>query len=177
MVLDGVVDADHYVAPVWADSIRDADTIYNSFARYCHEAKHGCALYKDGDAVADIHNRLEGFQKRLRENPITAVHPIGRSPFVFHESDLRMLIFSILYSPQQAFPALAMIVDLLDRGIYSVLAGLGLHLDTEVICRLPMPYYLYPTDASNAIMCSDKRYPVSIVLLLSGPGLTSKKAE
>jgi hypothetical protein len=78
-----------------------------------------------------------------------------------------MLIFSILYSPQQAFPALAMIVDLLDRGIYSVLAGLGLHLDTEVICRPPMPYYLYPTDASNAIMCSDKRYPVSIVLLLS----------
>jgi hypothetical protein len=166
MVLDGVVDADHYVAPVWADSIRDADIIYNSFARYCHEAKHDCALYKDGDAVADIHNRLEGFQKRL----------IARSPFVFHESQLRMLIFSILYSPQRAFPALAMIVDLLDRGMYSVLAGLGLHLGIGDICRPPMPYYLYPTDASNAIMCSDKRYPVSILLLLSGPGLTSRKS-
>lgn len=48
VVLDGVVDADQYVAPVWMDSIRDTDTIFNAFPRYCHEAKDLCALYRPG---------------------------------------------------------------------------------------------------------------------------------
>jgi hypothetical protein len=170
------VDADHYVAPIWADSIRDADTIYNSFARYCHEAEHDCALYKDGDAVADIHNKLEGVQKRLRENPITGVHPISRSPLVFHESEFRLLIFSILYAPQQTFPALALFIDLLDRGMTSIFASLLPTFDRGITCGPAAPYWAYATDAPNAIMCSDKRYPVRILLLFSGSGLTSRKS-
>lgn len=164
IVLDGVVDADHYVAPVWADSIRDADTVFESFPRYCHEAGEGCNLYISGDEVFDIQKRLQGVLDDLKANPITVIEARTKNPVVVSYSDIRMVMFSTLYSPTLAFSTLAFLARLLYEGDQesvgqAIAASAG--LDRVGICEDSMSAWLYGAEAQLAIMCSDKRYPVS----------------
>ena len=104
VILDGVVDADHYVAPVWADSIRDSDTIFDSFFEYCHQAEEKCALYRQGDEIRDIKSRLQGVQDSIKDNPITIIEQQTKTPIIVKFGDLKLLLFSALYSPTRAFP-------------------------------------------------------------------------
>ena len=159
IVLDGVVDADLYVSPIWAESLIDADAIYDSFPKYCAEAKDKCALYRSGDSPEDIAIRFYSILTKLQEHPITAIDPRTKSPVIGYYSDIKLLIFGVLYAPQ-AFPALAKVVDLLYRGQNDELALLTPVYDLNPFCAPSLPYWTYPTDAQKAIMCSDKRYPV-----------------
>lgn len=167
VVLDGVVDANHYVAPVWTESIQDADTIFLSFGRYCYEAESKCALYRPGDKAKDIQKRLEDVMEDLENNPIMSIDPVTKSPVVIGNSDFRMLIFSILYSPTYGFPTVAFCSNLIYIGQGELLGQLlspAYVQDLKPVCSSSLPFWMFPNEAQVAIMCSDKRYPFNETL-------------
>lgn len=150
------------MAPIWRDSIRDADKISDSFATYCHEAGDKCALYRPGDKPSDIDARFWRILAGLKDNPITGIGPT-KTPVIVSHSDVRMLLFASLYAPM-IFPIIATLFDLVEKGLGELLAQFwvlpGLY-DLKPLCTLHLPAWVYPTEAQVAIMCSDKRYPVS----------------
>jgi len=161
---DGVVDADVYVSPLWSESLVDADADYNSFAKYCQQGKEACALYRDGDKVEDIQARFDAVLDGLKDNPITSINAITKAPAVVNLSDIRFLLFATLYSPTASFGLVAFLFDMLHRGLRDEVAqllGVPPAYHREPFCAAPLPSWMYPTEAQPAIMCSDKRYPVS----------------
>ncbi|PBP18219.1 proteinase [Diplocarpon rosae] len=162
---DGVVNADHYVSPVWRGSIRDADKMSDSFSYYCREAEESCALYRSGDeVVVDIENRFQNILTRIKRHPITTVHPVSKQPIVITLSQVRMILFGILYSPNVGFTGVASVFDQLDRGNDDVLAQLFPLSEPEPFCAANIPAEIFPNEAQIAIMCSDKRYPFKVPL-------------
>ncbi|PVH79184.1 alpha/beta-hydrolase [Cadophora sp. DSE1049] len=159
VILDGVVDADHYVSPVWRGSIQDADKISTSFSFYCHKAEGACALYRSGDEVSDVEDRFQAVIDRIKENPVTLIHPMSKQPIVITNSHIRMILFSILYNPNVGFSALAWIFDMLSRGDDEILGQIIALPEPEPFCAANLPAELFPNEAQIAIMCSDKRYP------------------
>lgn len=164
LVLDGVVDADHYVSPIWTGSIEHSDYILSTFSRYCHEAGDQCVLYRAGDSATDVESRFQGVLNAIKEYPVTLIHPISHAPIVVTYSEVELLLFGVLYTPSQLFPAVAQIVDLLYQGHTEILGQIwSLPYDHEPFCSPSLPSYMFANEAQNAIMCSDKRYPVSSV--------------
>lgn len=164
VILDGVVDADHYVAPVWMDSIRDADTIFNSFPRHCYEAKELCALYRAGDEVTDVEERFFGTIDNLKENPILLTDPSSKTPVIITYSDIKRLFFSVLYAPTYGFPGIAFIMDFILKDQLQWIAqvfSISFPFEIYPVCGEPRPAWMYPNEAQPAIMCSDKRYPLN----------------
>jgi hypothetical protein len=157
-----VVDADYYVSPVWADSLRDADKVLASFHKYCHKGKDLCALYRNGDSEENIEARLNSVMDSLKRNPLTGVNVVKNTPAMVTYSDLKRLLFMSLYSPQLVFPAVAFIIDLIHRGQGDTLLSL-LDQPFEFKPFCSAMYFPPGGDAQNAIMCSDKRYPVSLL--------------
>ncbi|KAF8866925.1 alpha/beta-hydrolase [Acephala macrosclerotiorum] len=161
VVLDGVVDADHYVAPVWAESVQDTDAIMDSFSTYCHEAKDKCPMYKDGDKPEDIDDRLNSVLERIKATPLTFSSQRSNVPVVIRHSDLKKLLFGTLYSPTAVWMLIASIFNELAEGHDEILENLVYLPELALVCGSLLPYWLYPSDAQNAIMCSDKRYPLN----------------
>ena len=153
MILDGVVDADQYVSPIWMDSIRHADTIFDSLPKYCHQAKEACALYRPEDKIADIEARLLGALNDIRENPITIIDSVTKTPVIITYSDIRAIIFTALYSPISDFLSVAMIVDLIEKGnVESIAHMFSLTFGNELrsICATPLPEWRYPNEAGSS---------------------------
>lgn len=165
VVLDGVVDADYYVSPVWAASLHNADAISESFYTYCHAAGKKCDLYRQNDTPADIKTRFVGTLARIRKDPIVLMNEWTKMPQIIYESDIRSILFSTLYSPTLVFPMIATIFDQLENGhddiLKQILAVIPPGADLPFLCGPPAPAENFPTEATFAIMCSDKRYPVS----------------
>jgi len=150
---------------VWADSIRDADTVFYSYFKYCHQAKEMCALYRKGDREADIEDRFRGVMNKIKDNPITIIEKRTKTPLIISHSDLRRALFSTLYSPTQTLPLVAWVSNILYEGntdILSQIFPVPPSYDLKPLCAPPLPIWLYPNEAPEAIMCSDKRYPVSL---------------
>lgn len=113
--------------------------------------------------ATDIEDRFQAVMDRIREHPVTLVHPISRQPIVVTHSHLKMVLFSTLYSPTAIFGAVAMIFDQLSRGQDELLAMIFgvLMPELEPACAANVPAEFFPDEAQSAIMCSDKRYTVS----------------
>lgn len=163
VILDGVVDADYYVSPVWAESILDVDKITDSFFHFCHEAGEQCALFRNGDSKSDIQARFKEASDRLKRNPIKGVNPGTLTPSVITYDILKYYTFIFYYSPTFTFPILAEIVDHLYRGDDEWLLSVFFNpytISTEPFCNKAIDPGYQTQDAQLAIMCSDKRYPV-----------------
>ncbi|KAI1335260.1 TAP-like protein-domain-containing protein [Xylariaceae sp. FL0016] len=153
LILDGVVDADHYVEPVWMDSIRDADAIWAKFFVWCAEAGPDCPLYRIGDKPTHIKQQVDGVMSWLEKNPAIALFGKSNEPIIFTASDLKSVIFMSLYFPVTGYPGIALIFRaLLDNAMDEFVSGAG-NINT---CNLTM--LVWPDDATQAIACSDKRY-------------------
>ncbi|KAF5875581.1 putative alpha beta-hydrolase protein [Botrytis fragariae] len=163
LVLDGVVDADHYVAPIWLESQRDADKVWSSFFKYCHEAKSACQFYRENDKVKDIEERFESFMERLKENPIPVVSKDILAPFLVTYSDVKYQIFLTLYAPLYGFRAAAELLDALERNLegWFELVPTPPSYDLELVCNHSLPKWSYYDDAQRVILCSDKKYPLN----------------
>lgn len=162
VILDGVVDADLYVSPVWVDSIRDADNIISSFYSYCLKAGEQCALYRKGDGEKDIETRFQSVLTGLKESPITVIDPQTSSPAIIHYDYIKTLLFGAAYSPTMSFPLVAVFMDVLyRRNEEAIRQTIRVPSLAPQACGPAMPVWMYPGDAQAAIMCSDKRYPVS----------------
>ena len=160
-----MVDADYYVGPVWTGSLIDADTVFESFHKYCHEAGEKCDFYRKDDTPTDIADRLQGVLARIRKDPIILADESTRLPEVIYESDIRGILFSSLYHPMSTFPMIATMFNQLDRGnnefVKFFLAVFNFGTDLPSLCGPSPPPEAFPDEALLAIMCSDKRYPVS----------------
>jgi hypothetical protein len=163
VVLDGVVDADYYVSPAWSDSLRDTDTILESFHTYCHSAEEQCALYRKGDKVADIKDRFQGVLAKIKKDPIISAGQPSSVPYVLYESDIRHTLFSTMYAPTATFPYIANFLNQLHNGEFGAVPHLMATVgrDLDFFCGKPLSPQYFPNEATFAIMCSDKRYPVS----------------
>jgi pimeloyl-ACP methyl ester carboxylesterase len=164
VILDGVVDADYYVSPMWEESLLDADKVMTSFFHFCHKAGKRCALYRDGDSESDIQARFEGANERLKKNPVKGVNPQSLTPTVFTHHFLKFFIFQLIYSPITTFPIMAQILDMLHRGDETTLLSIfstGNGINQDIFCSNQIFSGYEGQDAQLAIMCSDKRYPVS----------------
>ncbi|KAA8573083.1 hypothetical protein EYC84_003613 [Monilinia fructicola] len=163
LVLDGVVDADHYVAPIWKESQRDADKVWSSFFKYCHEAKSSCQFYKPNDEITDIEERFESVMENLKENPISLVMKDTLTPFILTYSDIKFVVFMALYAPMQGFRSLAALLVILERnlGDWFEFDTTPPSYDLKPVCEHSQPRWSYADDAQRAIMCSDKRYPLN----------------
>jgi hypothetical protein len=80
-----------------------------------------------------------------------------------------MILFSTLYGPTAAFPLVAFLVNFIYIGLGEQIAqalSLPYAYDLKTTCGTPLPSWMYPNDAQNAIMCSDKRHPVSFFIII-----------
>ncbi|KXJ93106.1 TAP-like protein-domain-containing protein [Microdochium bolleyi] len=158
VMLDGVVDADHYVAPVWKDSIRDADAIYEAFYTYCFKAGPSCALFRKEDSSSDeIKRRVEDLLAELQDEPRVILPQSGNGgmPVLLGANDIKQIIFVSLYNPNGLFAFVAaMMNDILNDNMGSF-AGGGLGLPS--LCSA-QSFGFSLNDAQKAVMCSDKRY-------------------
>ncbi|KAK3395128.1 Alpha/Beta hydrolase protein [Podospora didyma] len=163
LILDGVVDAEHYVTPVWKESLVDTDKVLGEFFRLCVEAGPKCALYRAGDTQEDLGNRYHAILDRLSADPpITFTHPTSFFPVIVRASFIRALVFTVLYKPS-SFPSLAILLDYIYQEKYEELAIL--FQDPQLLCLAPGNSLAgVVTDAQRAIMCSDKTKPVNLTL-------------
>jgi len=174
VILDGVVDADYYVGPVLEESLLDTDKVMASFFYFCHKAGKKCALYRDGDSELDVQARFEQVNEKLKKNPIKGVNPQSLTPTVFTHDFLKIFIFQLIYSPIMTFPIMAQILDMLHRGDEATLLSIfasGNAANQDIFCSNQIFSGYEGRDAQLAIMCSDKRYPVSHLL---PPHISSK---
>lgn len=164
MILDGVVDADFYVSPIWVESLLDTDAAETSFFKYCHEASTRCAIYREGDSEADIRARVYEIAHKLKKNPIHGINPLTHTPMTLTYEILKFTMFTSLYFPSMVFPAVAQLLDLFYREDIAVLMRSFLlppSFDFRPYCAGYIPPQYQADDVQKAIMCSDKRYPVS----------------
>ncbi|KAI5917558.1 TAP-like protein-domain-containing protein [Camillea tinctor] len=154
VILDGIVDADHYVGPVWMDSIMDTDEIWDKFFVYCAEATLACPFYRLGDQPEDIKGRFDEIMTWLEQNPAVVLSQSSNTPVLVTASDVKKIIFSALYTPVGLFPLVATVLKLLVDGQMSgVVSGAA----PVVLCHnISLP--VWPDDAMKAIGCGDKRY-------------------
>jgi hypothetical protein len=168
MVLDGVVDADAYVTPMWEESIQDADGVLSTFFNFCLKAEGECDFWRPNDTEASIEARYSRIMENLRQkHGVVILEPQRHIPELMSYSDVKSLIFQALYSPVQLFPLVAKGLHLLEIGdelrLGMTVPKFSLFLEYEYFCP-PIPRIaVLPAEAQQAIMCSDKRYPVSSI--------------
>jgi pimeloyl-ACP methyl ester carboxylesterase len=165
LVLDGVVDADEYTTFAFADSLTDTEKVLDQFFYYCVKAKTRCALYRAGDDPSRVKRRYNDIMERLEASLVTFTHPEHFIPVVLRAELFKTIAFSVLYSPIQGFPTLAVLLDFIHKGQYDVLAPL--FPNAQIACSSSMGPLLAAqlSDAQRAIMCSDKTHSVSPLAL------------
>ena len=177
VILDGVVDADAYVEPIWYKSLEDTDKNFKSFFRYCHKATHDCKFWRNSaETESEIEQRGIAVMEDLASNPIVGINQLFNTPSTFTISSLKSILFSGLYAPIAAFPGFATIFDALERRqhdyILSIIANPSSAFDFEPFCNSNSNAShtfggMNLGEATPAIMCSDKRYTVCIFLTFS----------
>ncbi|KAI0122950.1 TAP-like protein-domain-containing protein [Xylariales sp. AK1849] len=160
LILDGVVDADNYVTPIWQESTIDADKTLGKFFEYCQEAGPQCHLFRSGDKPKDIEDRFHKVMLSLQDDPKIVFYPGLNLPIILTASDVKSFIYVGLYSPRAAFPLIAVLLNtiLTDGPLYDFivfpLPKLG-----SLCGDVSLP--LWPDDAQQAVVCSDKRYKLN----------------
>ncbi|KAI5859503.1 alpha/beta-hydrolase [Durotheca rogersii] len=154
LILDGVVDADHYVNPVAADNILDADAIWENFFVYCAKAGPRCPFSQFGETAEDLRNRYDVLMSQLEKEPAIVIPPNGNVPLLVTAGDLKLLIFSALYSPIAVFPLISFLLRAAAVGQLDSFASAP---SPGTFCK-NMTLPVWPDDAQKAIGCSDKRY-------------------
>ncbi|KAF2754931.1 alpha/beta-hydrolase [Pseudovirgaria hyperparasitica] len=154
IILDGVVDADHYVSPTWSESIVNTDDIVNQFCHYCYEAGVWCDLYRKGDSEADICARIDIIFQSLKDSPIHGVDPVRHVPALIEYPRVKSMLFIALYAPIHNFPYIASYLNT----IFLVYQEQGFPSTPSV---QHAPSLAVGVDSQLAIMCGDKRYPLN----------------
>ncbi|OTB06164.1 hypothetical protein M426DRAFT_9979 [Hypoxylon sp. CI-4A] len=157
IMLDGVVDADHYVGEVWTDFVQDTDKVWDKFFVYCAEAGPNCRFFQPGDKPEDIKKRFDDIMNSLQEEPAIVLPPNMHVPVLVTASDIKQVAFSALYTPIPGYPIIAELLQAYVEG------NLGPYLVTPAPTSLCHNFVLpqYPDDAQKVIACSDKRYKLN----------------
>ncbi|SJL02797.1 uncharacterized protein ARMOST_06134 [Armillaria ostoyae] len=146
MVLDGVLDMDHYCHNDWRDNSVDADKDMQSFFDGCVAAgPERCAFY--APTATEISNKLDSLYESVLAQPVPFVTPSFYG--VVDYMVLRTAVKNALYQPYQYFSVLAEGLAGLAEGNGSILYGLqGTAYD-------PSSVYDNSWEAQIAISCGD----------------------
>lgn len=136
----------------------DADKVLDSLFTGCHRAGEKCALYRPDDEVADIRARVDSLLDRLREEPALVFSPEAVMPTMITYSDIKRLMFGVLYAPS-VFPIIAVVLDDLYRE--RNIAAMVNPVDVAPLCASEFKMLTYPTDGGRSVLCSDEQMAVS----------------
>ncbi|XRM42152.1 hypothetical protein ABZX51_005381 [Aspergillus tubingensis] len=141
MVLDGVVDALGWYSGHLSTSFRDADLVVDSFLRYCHRAGYPRCAFADAsanalptdedetEAISCLQERLTDILADLKVTPLWTSQP---SPEIITYSDVKTLLKTALYAPNDLFPILATVLSDLEQGNASSMATWKATLREEI---------------------------------------------
>lgn len=96
---------------------------------------------------------------RLRDEPVFVVPRQASMPGMITHSDIKALVFSVLYNPL-VFPVIARFLDELYRE--REIGGLISPADLAPLCAPELKLPTYPTDGGLAVLCSDQHWIVSL---------------
>ncbi|KAI1111118.1 Alpha/Beta hydrolase protein [Nemania sp. NC0429] len=154
IVLDGVVNADHYVKPMWETSLVDTDAIWDRFFVSCAEAGALCDFYRAGDGPEELRARFKEIMSSLEAQPAVVLLPDTNLAALVTASDVKKsILFAGLYAPIVGFPVIA---ELLDRVLRDKLGGIAKGAGMASLCgNFTLP--VWPDDSITAVACGDKR--------------------
>ncbi|KAI0025034.1 TAP-like protein-domain-containing protein [Xylariomycetidae sp. FL0641] len=126
MVLDGVVDADDYVAGTWLRNLQDTEALVDYFYASCRRAGPGkCALARAAGAGSP-RARVDELADRLDAAPAFVADAATGQTAPVTGAEVRAAFQRPLYSPRQGFPQLAAALARALEGNYSAVLALGL---------------------------------------------------
>uniref|UniRef100_A0A093W186 Putative hydrolase n=2 Tax=Talaromyces marneffei PM1 TaxID=1077442 RepID=A0A093W186_TALMA len=169
MLLDGVVDTDHYYDGGGESSITDADAIFHRFFHYCDVVGlEKCPFYMKG-GPSEIREAYKGIESGLRAKSMPVAASSNHGPEVITWSDLKLIQRISVYQPLLTFPLLAKLLADLKRGDGSSMAAFkqGLRpvtcLSEECIgtgswSQQCTGFETSEDSSSQAILCSDAIY-------------------
>lgn len=143
------------MSPVWQESLIDTDATWHKFFGYCVDAGELCSYYQSGDSPKDQEKRFNELMASLQEEPRIVLVPGSNTPVIVTASDIKQIIFRALYSPITAFPLVADVITALatNHGLERFVSPPSF----PALCQ-NMSLPVWPDDALQAVMCSDKRY-------------------
>lgn len=170
MVLDGVVDAEDYVATGWTTNLQDNNKTWDKFFDYCFEAGSKCGLYDSSfRGPENVRLLIEDLLEELKENPLPVF--VAGNVVLFTHFDLVTNMHVISYSPIQLWPLFAnAIAQLLEGNVETALSQFAILQKPSNPLLLPIgtrakPYvntslndetpYLHHVEAAMTILCGD----------------------
>lgn len=115
VVLDGVVSYYDYMNSLGNASLSDSEKAMESFFTFCHYAGPSeCALATPDGSAVEVKVRVQNIIKSLYHAPLPISTPQG--PEILTWSDVKLIIFSSLYSPRATFPFLSTLLAAIETG-------------------------------------------------------------
>ncbi|TDZ16238.1 putative hydrolase [Colletotrichum orbiculare MAFF 240422] len=159
LMIDAIVDADDYVQGTWAKNLLDVDEIFDKFYELCYKSGSDCAIYKSTDkSGSDVKTRVNAYLDELDGQPISYVDN-NRVRFIT-SSDVRRVIFNLVYSPSTGFDTIAKGLSNLFAGNYTSFPSINTPAVIDAVCdtnssKSKAPDYTWFNDAQAGILCSD----------------------
>ncbi|KAK1973610.1 TAP-like protein-domain-containing protein [Colletotrichum cereale] len=158
LIVDGIVDADDYMAGGWTTNLQDSEKVVEFFYTTCFASDGKCALSRPSDRKwQDIRERVNQLIKQLDDSPVTVLE--GKLTKILTGSDVTLSFIRPLYSPYQDFPKLAEKINSAMEGNYTALmeAATANIPRLDDACSHPNSSVLPNgfSDGGQAVICSD----------------------
>ncbi|EFQ33826.1 hypothetical protein CGRA01v4_10714 [Colletotrichum graminicola] len=120
IILDGIVDADDYMAAGWTTNLQDSEKIVEFFCTSCFISGRKCALSRPSDRKwQDIRERVNQLVKQLDDSPVSVLD--GKLTKILTGYDVTRSFVRPLYTPYRDFTKLAEKINSAIEGNYTAL--------------------------------------------------------
>ena len=151
VVLDGVADAEDYMATGWTSNLWDIEKINEKFAAACVDAGEDLcpiAAWSPGDAAGLLSKFLAALED-LKSNPVATM--IGDTPVFVSHSDVLQTIFALWYNGYVGFGATAQLMAELSSNNVSTIFSRR----PPFSCQHPNVMIRDTNAASAGVLCTD----------------------
>ncbi|KAK1595612.1 TAP-like protein-domain-containing protein [Colletotrichum navitas] len=158
IILDGIVDADDYMAAGWTTNLQDSEKIVEFFYTTCFASGRKCALSRPSDRKwQDIRERVIQLIKQLDDSPVSVLD--GKFTKILTGYDVTVSFVRPLYKPYQDFKKLAEKINSAIEGNYTALIETATADVPKLDDTCSHPNSSAPPsavgDGTQAILCSD----------------------
>ncbi|KAK2042312.1 hypothetical protein LZ31DRAFT_470572 [Colletotrichum somersetense] len=158
LILDGVVDADDYIAAGWTTNLQDTEKVVAFFYTTCFTSGRKCALSRPSDGKwQDIRDRVNQLIKRLDDSPVSVLD--GKLTKILTGYDVTVSFVRPLYTPYEDFTKLAEKINSAIEGNYTALIDTAAADIPKLDDACPRLNSSAPPnavgDGTQAILCSD----------------------
>ncbi|KAK2027155.1 hypothetical protein LX32DRAFT_664787 [Colletotrichum zoysiae] len=158
LMLDGVVDADDYIAAGWTTNLQDTEKLVEFFYTTCFTSGGKCALSRPSDGKwQDIRDRVNQLIKQLDDSPVSVLD--GKLTKILTGYDVTVSFVRPLYTPYEDFTKLAEKINSAIEGNYTALIETSAADIPKLDDACPRLNSSAPPsavgDGTQAILCSD----------------------